>query len=88
MKKSTLLLALAFLLLPFVAFAQEVVEAASDTVCIQGLDTISAIIATIVGGIVTAASVLANYVGKDTVIGKIVNFLAINIKVQKKGNKK
>lgn len=34
----------------------------------------------IVGGVVTVFSVLANFVSVDTKVGKIVNFLAVNLK--------
>jgi hypothetical protein len=55
-------------------------EVAAGDVCVTGLS--SAIMAIAVG-IVPACSVLANFVGKDTILGKLINFFAINFTVKK-----
>lgn len=43
-------------------------------------DQAPAVVATIVTGLVTVASVVANFVKADSVLGKIVHYLALNIK--------
>jgi len=50
-------------------------------ICVTGTGELAGAIAL---GVVTVASTVANFVGKDNLIGKVVNWLAINIKVEKK----
>lgn len=64
------------------ALAQEVVEA-TQQVCIGGLDGVNALILTVVTGVIAVASALANVVSKQGFFGKLIHFLAVNIKVDK-----
>lgn len=50
-----------------------------DNVCLNNLPEIVGMSLT---GVVTVASVLANIVKADSLLGKIVHFAAINIKVK------
>lgn len=43
-----------------------------------------ALAATIAGGLITLASLAANFVKADSLLGKIVNYIALNIKTSKK----
>lgn len=52
-----------------------------ETLCLAGLPEVAGGIAVTV---VAVASALANILGKDSVLGKIVNFAAINFTVEKK----
>lgn len=51
-----------------------------EQVCLSGLPEVA--LGTLTS-VVTVASVLANIVKSDTVLGKVVHFLAINLKTQK-----
>jgi hypothetical protein len=51
-----------------------------EQICLEG----AAGYAGIASGIVVVASMLANLVKADSVLGKIMNYLALNIKVGKK----
>ena len=53
-----------------------------EALCV-GLGSYGAIIATVVGITVTVASTLANTLSKQSFIGKLVHFLAINLTVDK-----
>lgn len=48
-----------------------------EQVCIEGLPQIAG---GVVAGVVTVASVVANIVKSDSMLGKVVHFLALNIK--------
>lgn len=54
-----------------------------EEVCISG---VPGLIVTILGGLVTivTSSVFANFVKPDTALGKVVNWVALNIKTPKK----
>lgn len=52
-----------------------------EQVCLNGLPEI---VAGVVTGIVTVASIVANIVKPDSVLGKVVHFLAINLMTTKK----
>lgn len=67
--------------MPLVAFAQD--PEAGGSICFNNLNDINTLIVMIVGVVVTVASTLANVIGKDNFLGKIVHFFAVNIKVDK-----
>jgi hypothetical protein len=52
-----------------------------EQICLNGLPEM---IGGVVTGIVTIASIAANIVKSDTLLGKIVHFLAINLTATKK----
>lgn len=49
-----------------------------EQVCVEGVSAYIGIATAVVAG----ASVIANFVSKESVLGKIVSFLALNIKVK------
>jgi len=51
------------------------------TICVENVEGIALMIG---GAVVTIASVVSNFVGKDTKIGKIINWLGANYTVEKK----
>jgi len=61
----------------------EVIKVAAETtgLCFTGLPEVAA---TIVGAVIGVASIVANIVGKGSKLGKIINWLALNITVEKK----
>lgn len=82
-------LAIAFtVLFSTLGLAQDVVTTAAATAvvpadtgaCIGGL---SATVIAILAGIVPFCSFLSNFVGKDTFVGKLINYVALNFTVKK-----
>lgn len=55
----------------------------AGTICVQ---TSEALVLTIGGGLITAAAAISNFVGKDTTVGKIVNWIGLNFSVEKKAS--
>lgn len=53
----------------------------AGTLCVQ---TSEALVLAIGGGLITVAAAVSNFVGKDTTVGKIVNWIGLNFKVEKK----
>ncbi len=70
-------------LMPALSFAQEaeVVAAIAESTKDIHVTDAPKLVAMIVAGVVTVASIVANLVGKTNIIGKIIHFLAVNIKV-------
>lgn len=86
MKNLYMLAALVFgvLLTSDVAFAAEIgVLVSEQNFCITGISSFGGTIVSILGVVVVVASTAANTVSKDSILGKIVHFLAINLTVDK-----
>jgi hypothetical protein len=65
------------------ALAQPFVVATEETFCINGLGAIGGYISAGLGVVVVLASALANTLSKQSFIGKIIHFLALNLTVDK-----
>jgi len=74
------LAAVAMAMFPPLAIAQEVITSvSSDEVCA----TPGASIAAGIASLIAVASMAANFFKKDSFIGKVLNFVALNFKVKK-----
>lgn len=89
MKKDLAVMALAVaLFVPALAMAQDPVVAveaadAGGKVCVDNLNDLNSIIVIAIGGVIAVSSALANVVKKDSFLGKLIHFLALNITVAK-----